>query len=72
MLAQTLRNLEQNGLVSREVYPTIPPRVDYTLTTLGTSFLAPIQSLIDWAVQNQEAVNIARSRYIAPTPNPAK
>src|SRR3954464_4500190 len=45
MLAQTLRRLETDGLISRTVYPTIPPRVDYALTPLGLSFMAPLDGL---------------------------
>src|SRR3954453_11484822 len=46
MLAQTLRRLEQDGLVERTVYPTIPPRVDYALTPLGRSLLVQIEALV--------------------------
>lgn len=66
MLAQTLRRLEQDGLVSRTVYPTIPPRVDYALTELGRSFLQPMRGLQAWAEQNHEAVREARKAYVAP------
>jgi DNA-binding HxlR family transcriptional regulator len=66
MLAQTLRGLEQDGLVSREVFPTIPPRVEYELTALGRSFLEPLQGLVTWAERNQQKVRSARSRYQPP------
>lgn len=66
MLAQTLRRLEQDGLVSREVFPTVPPRVEYTLTPLGHSLLKPLRSMIEWAVDNHEAVRAARAAYVAP------
>ena len=66
MLAQTLRGLEQDGLVSREVFPTIPPRVEYTLTALGRSFLEPLRGLVTWAERNQQKVRSARSRYQPP------
>src|SRR5512142_1099030 len=49
MLSQTLRRLEEDGLVSREVFPTVPPRVDYSLTELGRSLLAPVRNLVAWA-----------------------
>ena len=49
MLTLTLRNLERDGIVSRVVTPTIPPRVDYALTDLGHSLLTPVTALSDWA-----------------------
>ncbi len=61
MLAQTLRNLEQDGLVTRTIFPTVPPRVDYTLTPLGQSLLEPMHGLIRWARKNHEAVRSARA-----------
>lgn len=66
MLAQTLRHLEQDGLVSRTVYPTRPPRVDYALTPLGQSFLQPMQGLLLWAKQNQRRIHDARAAYVPP------
>ena len=66
MLAQTLRQLEKDGLVDRKVYPTIPPKVEYSLTDLGRSLLTPIGQLIDWASANHQAVRNARARYVAP------
>ncbi|MBP2326120.1 DNA-binding HxlR family transcriptional regulator [Kibdelosporangium banguiense] len=50
MLTRTLRNLETDGLVKREVLPTVPPSVEYSLTPLGFSLLEPISGLADWAV----------------------
>ena len=66
MLAQTLRRLEQDGFVLRTMYPTIPPRVDYTLTPLGKSFMKPMQGLVAWADRNHGAVRQARRSYVAP------
>jgi DNA-binding HxlR family transcriptional regulator len=66
MLAQTLRRLEQDGFISREVYPTIPPRVEYALTDLGRSFLAQLEGLIEWADNHHEAVRAARRAYVLP------
>lgn len=63
MLAQTLRRLEQDGLISRKIYPTIPPRVDYRLTPLGRSFLVPLDALIEWADDNHGAIRKARKTY---------
>jgi len=64
MLAQTLRRLEQDGLISRTVYPTTPPRVDYALTALGQSLLQPIEALVDWAQSNHDAIRAARRAYV--------
>jgi DNA-binding HxlR family transcriptional regulator len=72
MLAQTLRLLEQDGLVSREVFPTIPPRVEYTLTPMGHSLLGPVRLMIEWAKQHQEAVHAARAAYVPPKTHAAK
>ena len=66
MLAQTLRRLEQDGLVSRQVFATVPLRVEYTLTPLGPSLLKPLQSMIEWALENHDAVRAARAAYVAP------
>jgi len=67
MLAQTLRRLEQDGLLSRTVYPTNPPRVDYALTPLGKSLLEPMRELVKWAKQNHRRVTDARKSYVPPT-----
>lgn len=72
MLAQTLRRLEEDGLVEREVFPTIPPRVDYTLSKLGHSLLVPVQGMMQWAAENQEAVRAARRAYQPPPAQRAK
>ncbi|MDG5977859.1 HxlR family transcriptional regulator [Hydrogenophaga taeniospiralis CCUG 15921] len=72
MLSQTLRQLEEDGLVGREVFASVPPRVDYTLTGLGESFFQSIQTMLQWAVQNQEAVHAARRAYVAPKAIAAK
>ena len=52
MLTRTLRGLETDGLVHREVLPTVPPSVEYSLTPLGASLLVPLSGLADWAVAN--------------------
>lgn len=72
MLAQTLRNLERDGLVSRTVYATVPPKVEYTMTEMGISFFACTQPMIVWAKAHQDAVHAARSAYVAPTGYAAK
>ena len=65
MLTLTLRNLERDGLVNRTVTPTIPPRVDYELTSLGSSLQKPICGLATWATENVEAIHEAQARYDA-------
>ena len=63
MLTLTLRNLERDGLVSRTVTPTIPPRVDYELTDLGHSLQKPITALAGWAMENVAAIHQAQARF---------
>jgi DNA-binding HxlR family transcriptional regulator len=63
MLTLTLRNLERDGLVSRTVTPTIPPRVDYALTELGQSLQKPICGLATWAIDNVETIHAAQARF---------
>ena len=65
MLTLTLRNLERDGLVSRTVTPSIPPRVDYELTALGRSLLGPISALAGWALDHVEAIHEAQRSYDA-------
>jgi DNA-binding HxlR family transcriptional regulator len=60
MLNQTLRILEHDGLVTRKVYPEVPPRVEYTLTGLGESLRAPLAALEDWAETHMSEVLAAR------------
>lgn len=66
MLAQTLRTLEQDGLLTRMVFPSVPPRVDYTLTPMGYSLLAKLEPLVEWAEVNHPAVKAARKAYVPP------
>jgi DNA-binding HxlR family transcriptional regulator len=63
MLTLTLRGLERDGLVTRTVFPTIPPRVDYELTDLGRSLQEPVQALGRWAFDNQPEIAAARWRF---------
>ena len=63
MLTLTLRNLERDGLVKRTVTPSIPPRVDYELTSLGRSLEGPIGQLQQWALDNVGAIHKAQARY---------
>jgi DNA-binding HxlR family transcriptional regulator len=63
MLTLTLRGLERDGLLTRTVYPTIPPRVDYTLTPLGKTLLDPVLGLAEWAEKNRGRIQESRDRY---------
>src|SRR6266496_1567108 len=65
MLTLTLRGLERDGLVTRTVFPTIPPRVEYELTELGHSLLEPVSGLGLWARHNRAAIEAARRRFDA-------
>ena len=63
MLTLTLRGLERDGLVTRTMFPTIPPRVDYELTSLGQSLRGPIDALGEWAFANRDEIDAARIRF---------
>ena len=65
MLARTLRKLEQDGYVQREVYAEVPPRVEYQLTPQGRSFLKPMKALVAWADTNHVRIVEARGRFNA-------
>lgn len=62
MLTQTLRRLEHDGLVQRTVYPEVPPRTEYALTSLGKTLREPLQSLCAWAEKHLPTIATARSR----------
>jgi DNA-binding HxlR family transcriptional regulator len=63
MLTLTLRGLERDGLVTRTVHPTIPPRVDYELTELGQSLRVPLVAVAEWARANRAAIVDARKVF---------
>lgn len=63
MLAVTLRSLEQDGIISRTLYPEMPPRVEYQLTELGESLLKQILSFASWAAENFKKILQARKKY---------
>jgi DNA-binding HxlR family transcriptional regulator len=65
MLTQTLRDLQRDGYIEREVFPTKPPSVEYRMTELGRSLYGPLAELLNWAEANHEAVRIARQRFDA-------
>jgi DNA-binding HxlR family transcriptional regulator len=71
MLTVTLRQLERDGLVTRTVYPVVPPRVEYELTPLGATLHATIKSLVEWTETHQREVAAARAEYDARTAVPA-
>ena len=61
-LTQTLRSLEEDGFVSREVFPEIPPRVEYSLTPRALSFLPLVENIINWAKENMEDIMADRAK----------
>lgn len=65
MLAATLRTLEEDGYVTRTVYPEVPPRVEYALTLRAKSLLPHINGLIEWAMENMDSIMEDRKRTVA-------
>ncbi|MEF9905219.1 winged helix-turn-helix transcriptional regulator [Streptomyces sp. P9-A2] len=65
MLTQNLRMLERYGLVERTVYPTVPPRVEYTLTGPGRGLLATVDGMCEWTHRNLSHIDAARHRFDA-------
>jgi DNA-binding HxlR family transcriptional regulator len=63
MLTATLRALERDGFLTRTVYPTVPPRVDYELTSLGRDLLQPVAAMANWAAKNADAIDRARAQF---------
>jgi DNA-binding HxlR family transcriptional regulator len=63
MLSLTLRGLERDGLVTRTVTPSIPPRVDYELTPKGLTLIGPLQAVGQWAIANRDYVESSRMKY---------
>lgn len=63
MLTQTLRDLQADGLVSRHVFATVPPSVEYRLTAMGGSLLTPLMGLMTWADANHAAIRAARAAF---------
>ena len=63
MLTLTLRGLERDGLITRTVFPTIPPRVDYELTDLGRGLSKPVAALGQWAFEHKQEIEHARTRF---------
>jgi len=69
VLTQTLRRLERDGLVTREVFAEVPPRVVYALTPVGESLIKPITAVSDWAEEHLPAITEAQAQYDASTTN---
>ncbi|MDF2118699.1 helix-turn-helix domain-containing protein [Roseiarcaceae bacterium H3SJ34-1] len=63
MLTLTLKGLERDGLVTRTIYPTIPPRVDYALTDRGRTLIEPLHVLWTWAYENRDAIDETRRAF---------
>jgi DNA-binding HxlR family transcriptional regulator len=63
MLTQTLRDLERDGLITRQVFPTKPPSVEYRLATLGHSLLEPLSLLIGWSERHHAEIYDSRGRF---------
>jgi len=68
MLTVTLRGLERDGIVTRTVYPVVPPRVDYALTPMGRTLLETVRDLIAWADEHSAGIDAARAAYDAREP----
>nr|WP_249792336.1 helix-turn-helix domain-containing protein [Bradyrhizobium sp. BRP22] len=71
MLTQTLRDLERDGMITRRVFPTKPPSVEYGLTELGESLLEPLAHLVTWAENSQPKIATARSAFDAAETSPS-
>ena len=65
MLTHTLRELERDGLATRHVFPTKPPKVEYRLSALGRSVLSPLGGLVEWAEANYASIRQARASFDA-------
>jgi DNA-binding HxlR family transcriptional regulator len=63
VLTQTLRRMERDGLVTREIFAEVPPRVEYALTGLGSSLIEPIAAIGDWAEVNVDRITAAQAAY---------
>lgn len=63
VLTQTLRRLQRDGLITREVFAEVPPRVVYTLTPLGESLIGPIRAVSNWAEEHMPAISAAQNSY---------
>jgi DNA-binding HxlR family transcriptional regulator len=71
MLTATVRNLERDGLLTRHVFPEVPPRVEYQLTALGEGLMAPVCGLVSWLQEHWPAIRASRARFDARAAKPA-
>ena len=71
MLTTSLRGLERDGFITRTIYPTIPPKVEYELTDLGRDLAIPVRALGEWATRNRDRVLAARDRFDGTAETPA-
>ena len=69
MLTATLRSLERDGLLTRDVYAEVPPRVEYELTPLGKRFMQPVRGLVTWLQANWATIRAARETFDRRSPN---
>jgi DNA-binding HxlR family transcriptional regulator len=65
VLTQTLRRMERDGLISRKIYPVVPPRVEYQLTEMGASLISPLRGLCHWAEAHVKERDQARQEFDA-------
>ncbi len=72
MLSSTLKVLERDGLVHRDVLPTVPPQVEYALTDLGRDLLRPVKALAAWVIVNSARMDAARTEYARQSVEPGK
>jgi len=72
MLTATLRNLERDGLLTRDVYPEVPPRVEYELTALGKAFMKPVCELVEWLQAHWSSIKTARDEFDQRAPSRRK
>ena len=63
MLTETLKGMERDGLLTRKIYPTIPPKVEYSLTDLGRTLTTVLHQVRDWSQENLEKILVSQSRY---------
>ena len=63
MLTTTLRHLERDGILTRQIYPEVPPRVEYTVTERGREMLVPVRQLVEWIVQEWPEIEKSRADY---------
>lgn len=63
VLSRTLRQLEEDGFISRTVHQSTPPQVEYALTEMGVSFLQPLKAVLDWADAHHDAITQSRDEF---------